>query len=275
MNLMWLLTFLTFFGFRSDADESKSNSNEWRLDNGFIVEACECQFARPDRFRDENFGIKYPAFRPYGEKFEVTGVFKIQGHWGDEAERSHRKVKIPIEFEFVPLGLDTSPELSETLRAEKKFPWDRWGLDDRIEAERDSETKENSKERDAQANGKQLEPKIVRFVPPKDKDFFGSPRTIRGGYRTVKYELEIELPANGKVHEEFPFQFIYDQQKPPVACCFYRIGVKSPEQVLTTRAGVFYHGSKFDQQEDALEAVGKGLLEKLELPRDKAIEDKE
>lgn len=241
------------------------------LIEGFEIESFECQIARPDRFRDENFGIKYPAFRPYGNEFDVTGVFLIKGKWQEGSDRSKRKIKIPIEFEIVPLGLMSSPELLKTLKTEHKFLWERWGIDDHVELLKEMDGKEGKgKPNDARLNG--ADRKVVRFQSPLEKDFFGSQRKTRGGFRTFQYELEFELPAGREMNEKIPFEFIYMQEKPLIACCYYRIGVKSPSQILTTRAGVLYHGSQFAQQKREFDKIGAELLEEAGLGVEKSDE---
>lgn len=95
------------------------------------------------------------------------------------------------------------------------------------------------------------------------------------GLRTVRYELEFELPNQGKVNAVVPFRFVFDQEKPLIACCYYRIGVKAPLEVLTTRAAVFYHGSKVSQAYRELDQEGKDLLKRLGLPDGESEEDKE
>lgn len=163
-------------------DDSKNTEDQsnLKLPDGFVVESCECQFTRPDRKGEEMFGIVYPAIFPYEESFAVSGKFRVQGHWAEDAKReakTSRQVKIPVEFEFAPLGLESSPELLKTLRTEKKFPWDKWGLDDRL----DTVTKEHVDKDSEQKNGEESEPNVVRFQLPKEKDFFGSERETRGG----------------------------------------------------------------------------------------------
>lgn len=254
--------------------EKENDKNAWTLENGFVVKSMQCRIDFPYRESEEMFGILYPSYYPYGESFEIQGEFEVQGYWPEEAERSKRTVKIPIEFEFAPLGLESSPELLKTLRKERKFVWAKWGVDDRIEQTQskcESDNAENVKNNDEE----NAEPKITRFQLPKEKDFFGSNRKTRGGFRSVKYNLEFELPAGTKVNEKIPFRFYFKPEKPPISSCFYRIGVKSPKQILTTKAGVFHHGSKLDEQRDKLDEASKVLLDKLGVPAEESKEDKQ
>lgn len=266
-----VMMLLTLLGQAAEIDQETSEIDKSSLIEGFEIESFECQIARPDRFRDENFGIKYPAFRPYGNEFDVTGVFLIKGKWQEGSDRSKRKIKIPVEFEFVPLGLMSSPELLKTLKTEDKFPWERWGIDDRVELLKQGDGKNKDGTPD-DAGLAAADRKVVRFQSPLEKDFFGSQRKTRGGFRTVRYELEFELPAGREVNEKIPFEFIYEQEKPLIACCYYRIGIKSPSQILTTRAGVLYHGSQFAQQKREFDKIGAELLEEAGLGAKKSDE---